>query len=63
VSKDIVILSCAGTLMVILNKPLGKALYRANLELWGGRDYGLWSYRAPIIFIGILLTCLSFFSD
>ncbi len=61
-NTNIVILGCAGTLMVILNEPIGKAFHRANLAM-GGRDYGLWSYRAPLIFIGLLLTCLSFFRD
>ena len=58
-SADVVILSCIGTLMVILNKPVGEALYRARLAL-GDRDYGVWAYRGPLILIGIVLTCLSF---
>ena len=58
-SAGLVILSCVGTLMVILNKPLGEALYRARLAL-GDRDYGVWSYRGPLILIGVVLTCASF---
>lgn len=58
-TPNIIILSCIGTLMVILNKLLGKALYRSRLAL-GDRDYGICAYRGPLIFIGILLTCLSF---
>ncbi len=58
-NAKIVILSCIGTLMVVLNKPLGEAVRRARPAL-GERDYGVWSYRVPLIVIGILLTCFSF---
>ena len=58
----LVLLSCAGALIVILNKPLGEAFRRANMAL-GERDYGDWSYRGPLIVLGVLLTCLSFFAD
>lgn len=58
-TPNIVILSLIGTLMVILNKPIGTALYRARLGM-GDRDVGVWSYRGPVIFIGVLLACLSF---
>ena len=58
-SAELVVLSCVGTLMVILNKPLGGALRRARMAM-GDRDYGEWSYRGPLILIGVLLACLSF---
>jgi hypothetical protein len=58
----LVLLSCAGVLIVILNKPLGEAFRRANMAL-GERDYGDWSYRTPLIVLGVLLTCLSFLAD
>ncbi|MDT5272193.1 MAG: hypothetical protein QOH49_4379 [Acidobacteriota bacterium] len=58
-SPNIVILSLVGTLMVILNKPIGVTLYRARLGL-GDKDNGVWSFRIPTLFIGVLLTCLSF---
>ncbi|HKG14450.1 MAG TPA: hypothetical protein VKB12_14070 [Pyrinomonadaceae bacterium] len=57
-----VILSCAGTLMVILNRPVGKALRWWHKETGGAAD-GEWAYRAPLILIGLLLTCLSFEPD
>ena len=59
---SLVLISCAGVLMVILNKPLGEGIRRANMAL-GERDYGEWSYRAPLVVFGILLTCLSFLAD
>ena len=59
---NLIFISCAGVLIVILNKPLGEAFRRANLAL-GERDYGDWSYRAPLIVLGVLLTCLSFLAE
>ena len=58
-TPNIVILSLFGTLMVILNKPIGTALYRARLGM-GDRDIDVWAYRGPVIIIGVLLACLSF---
>ena len=61
-NTELILISCAGVLIVILNEPLGEALYRARLGM-GDRDYGVWSYRGPLIFLGLLLTCLSFFAE
>lgn len=59
----IVLLSCAGILLVVLNRPLGEAFRRMNLGR-GNRDYdGDWPYRAPLIIVGVLLACFSFFAD
>ncbi|MBV8857937.1 MAG: hypothetical protein JOZ02_13465 [Acidobacteria bacterium] len=58
-NAGIVVLSCIGTLIVILNKPIGEGLYHAGQAL-GDRDFDVWTYRGPVIFLGIFLTCLSF---
>ena len=58
----LILLSCAGALLVILNKPLGEAVRRGNMAI-GERDYGDWSYRGPVVLLGLSLTCLSFFAD
>ena len=59
----IVLLSCAGILLVMLNRPIGEVFRRMNLGM-GHRDYdGDWPYRAPLIIVGVLLACLSFFAD
>jgi len=61
-NAKIVILSCLGVLLVILNKPLGEALYRAQLGM-GYRASSVWLYRGTLIFYGVLLTCASFAYD
>ncbi len=43
-----------GTLLVLLNKPFGELCQRWQVII-SGRDYGLWSFRAPILVIGSLL--------
>lgn len=53
-NKNIYILMAVGILMVVLNKPVGKWFRQARLAL-GGPDYGIWSYRGPLIGIGLLL--------
>ena len=55
----IIVLSCIGTLIVILNKRIGEGLYRAGQAL-GDRDFDVWTYRGPVIFLGVFLTFLSF---
>ena len=40
-SAAIVIPSIIGTLLVILNKPVGEALHRAGVAL-GDRDFDVW---------------------
>jgi len=59
-NAKLVILSCAGTLMVILNKSLAKALHWFDVELYGRERGGIAFYRGAFIFIGVVLTCLSF---
>ena len=58
-NTKIVVLSCLGTLMVILNKPVGEWLYQTNDER-GERDGGVWFYRGMLILVGLCLTALSF---
>ena len=55
----VVIFTSIGLLIVILNKPLGEAGYRRSVEL-GGKDYGVWWYRGPILVAGLILVLMSF---
>jgi len=59
INPMVVIFTCIGLLIVILNKPLGEAGYRRSVEL-GGKDYGVWWYRGPILFAGLILVLMSF---
>ena len=56
------IMSCAGALLVILNKPIARGFRWINLEL-GYEDYGLWPYRLIPIIFGALLLLRSLFPD
>jgi hypothetical protein len=59
-STKIVILSLVGTLLVILNKPIAKAFYWMEVEMYGSERNSLRFYRATFIVVGVVLTCLSF---
>ena len=59
-NAKLVILSCAGTLLVMLNKPLAKAFHWFDVELYGRERNSIASYRTWFIFVGVVLTCLSF---
>jgi hypothetical protein len=59
VNAKVVILSCVGPPLAILNRPVGEALYRARLGP-GDKDRGARPYRGALIFTGALLACLSF---
>lgn len=53
--------SCLGLLIVFLSKPAGRALNNWQIKM-AGVDTGEWFYRLAFMFIGVLLTCLSFLS-
>ena len=55
--RNIVILACLGAVLLLFNKPLGEGLRRSRKEL-SGEDLGAWSYRTPLILIGLLLVGL-----
>jgi hypothetical protein len=57
----IFVFSCLGVLIVFLSKPAGKALNNWQMKT-AGVDTGEWFYRLSFMFIGVLLTCLSFLS-
>ena len=58
----LILLSCAGVLIVILNQLIGEGIRRVHIER-GGKDIGVWPFRAPLILFGVLLTCLSFLAE
>jgi hypothetical protein len=49
-------------LIVILNQLIGEGIRRVHIER-GGKDIGVWPFRAPLILFGVLLTCLSFLAE
>ena len=53
-NKNTYILLIVGFLLVLLNRPLGYAIRDARIRM-ERRDYGIWSFRAPLIGIGLLL--------
>ena len=59
---DVITPGLFGTLIVIFNRRLGVAIHRSYVER-GGKDYGVWFRRGVFIFVGLLLTCLSFLYD
>lgn len=52
----VVVVTCAGLLLVILNKPLGGAAYDMDLGLGGDVRF----YRVLFVFIGVVLVLMSF---
>ena len=52
----IVVVTCVGVLMVILNKRLGEAFYNADLGLGGDVRF----YRVLFVIIGLALVLMSF---
>jgi hypothetical protein len=52
----IVVVTCAGVLLVILNKPLGDAAHDMDLGLGGDTRF----YRWLFVFIGLVLVLMSF---
>jgi len=43
-----------GSLLLLTNKPFGELCRQSQIMMFG-RDYGIWSFRVPLIAIGALL--------